>query len=90
MTSSKKAQAVLFAVGFFALILVGGEYTPPPPECSDGIDNNGDGFADANAVECYYTPAPAPGDTEPPVMQYCPNHADENHPPMNQDQCNGN
>lgn len=83
------ALAILLACGLFAVALVGGEVMPPSPQCDDGIDNDGDGFSDAQDPECYFTPGVQPGDTEPPTSIFCPTWDDETHPPMNQQECDG-
>ena len=37
---------------FLGLALIGGEAPPPSYACNDGIDNDGDGFADYEDAEC--------------------------------------
>lgn len=86
--AKKGFTATSVALIVLALILAGGEFVPPPPECSDGIDNDGDGNIDnLDQAGCWFNPGPDPITMEPGTPQYCPNWTSELQPPTNQQQC---
>lgn len=73
---------------FLGLALIGSGHEPPMvlPECSDGVDNEGDGDFDFQDQDCYAFVSF--GDIgEPDNYQYCPNWDDETNPPTLAD-CN--
>jgi len=72
-----------------ALAFMGGttDITTSPAQCSDGIDNDGDGDYDGTELECFYTEPIDPNSTEPPQTTYCPNWDDETTPPTSLGQC---
>lgn len=83
------AQALMLVLGFFVLLLAGGEYAPPPPECSDGIDNDGDGGIDSQGspydFECEYSTI----DINTGMMNFtsCPLWMSESNAPQTLQQC---
>lgn len=74
-------------------IVVGSWVVPEPPvpmpECSDGIDNDGDGYTDdgnGNDPECQFLEHFAP--PTPPTVHDCPLWMSEANGPTNLQQCN--
>jgi hypothetical protein len=61
---------------FLGLALIGSEPGPVLPQCSDGIDNDGDNRTDGNDYNCMYQLPSNPND---PIVyfEYCPNWDDE-------------
>jgi hypothetical protein len=55
-------------------------YPPPQPECSDGFENEGDGWVDSEDPECFFND-PVEG------MIYCPAWNSESFPPANRQEC---
>ena len=64
---------------FLGLALIGSGHEPSAQiaECSDGIDNDGDGDTDINDLECYAFVAFAQNPGESDEYRYCPNWDDE-------------
>ena len=92
ISKSRKFSTTAIAVLFFlGLALIGGESTNSGglsnSQCSDGIDNDGDGTADANDPQCsaFVSFSEDPG--QPDNYQYCPNWDDETSAPT-LSQCN--
>jgi hypothetical protein len=55
--------------GIMLASFVVGEFTPPPPtQCDDGVDNDGDGLIDLNDPGC--DDAADDDETDPPPVQY--------------------
>jgi hypothetical protein len=82
-SKSKATTASIILLVVFALALVGGESVQPPmPICSDGIDNDNDGFADDLDLNCRYI--------TPSFDVYCPNWNNETTSPNSFSECDGN
>ena len=90
----KKNQG--FSIGVLAILLLvlmfqGAEFVPPPPECNDGIDNDGDGGIDiddpnvAFDQECQYSTTDM--NTGLPNTTSCPLWMSEANPPQTLQQC---
>ena len=88
MASSKKmAGGAVILIVVFGFALAGGSPEPVYPECSDGIDNDGDGQVDGVDNQCKYTYPVDPNSQEPPNAIYCPNWDDENTAPQFEHEC---
>jgi len=92
----RKAAASLVIAILLAVALVGSEEPIIPPECSDGIDNDGDGGIDVDNgtghmhdFECEYVFHPLGDLSQPPITMMCPNWDDESTPPSSQYECDG-
>ena len=66
------------------------------PACSDGIDNDGDGFIDANLEdsessdpECFFEDPENTGPFGQPLTQFCFNWTSETVAPTTPEECNG-
>ena len=79
------AAVVLLVI--FGFALAGGTPEPVLPLCSDGIDNDGDGVADQDDMDCRRVTGVSPGFGEPPPSTYCPLWNDETTPPTTPEQC---
>lgn len=55
------------------------------PQCSDGIDNDGDGNNDSSDGNCLFAVSAEP--PTPPTFYYCPNHNDEAVSPTSNEGC---
>ena len=83
----KKAGLASLMILLFGIMLVGEEYIPPTPECSDGIDNDGDGLSDISDPKCSYVLPMNPSDPNPPPAVYCPDWHTESRSPSSMQEC---
>ena len=86
MANTGKSLGITFLIASLMVIgFNGGD--PPPTECQDGIDNDGDGVADVQDGKCYYNPPFDPMTGEPPSPIYCPNWHTEHRAPASISEC---
>ena len=88
MVSKKKmASGAVFLLAIFGFALVGGTNSPTLPQCSDGIDNDGDGMADNQDDGCRLVVGLSSDPMTPDPSIYCPSWDDEHHPPTTEQEC---
>lgn len=83
---SKKTQITTTGViilVFLGISVIGDTEKIEMPQCSDGIDNDGDGLADNQDDGCLFFMA-STGSTQP---VYCENWNDEQNPPQTLNDC---
>ena len=86
MANTGKSLGITFLIASLMVIgFNGGD--PPPTECQDGIDNDGDGLTDIEDPNCYLVMPIHPSDPDPPPAVYCPNWHTEFRAPVSISEC---
>ena len=86
-TRKKMAGGAVVLLAVFGFALAGGSPDPFIPACSDGLDNDGDGFVDNNDDGCRLVTGVSADPGDPPPSVYCPSWDDETTPPQDAQQC---